>query len=258
MSSAPGPASPHSRQRLPGNMSVEQLAGGIIEIANWSQANAHPPDDDPARHRSARLRAAVVRRRRAGAVRRGDGSARHEGLHRAAESRQSLGLRPARGRLAHRSHRHQGDARGCDRSCRRRRALCRRWSATPIATLERDGIEASRIRLVREADIRYAGQSMEVRVTAPGGAVDASFLAGLIDAFNAAHLQDLRLRLRRPAEGRAGQSLRLRLRSDRTAADAEACRRAAAIPPRKGSRPVYFGGEFRDTPVYDRAIAAAG
>ncbi len=56
-----------------------------------------------------------------------------------------------------------------------------------VATLERDGIEASRIRLVREADIRYAGQSMEVRVTAPGGAVDAAFLSGLIGAFNAAH-----------------------------------------------------------------------
>ena len=57
------------------------------------------------------------------------------------------------------------------------------------ATLTRDGIEASRIRLVREADMRYAGQSMEVRVTAPGGAVDAAFLAGLIGAFNAAHLR---------------------------------------------------------------------
>ncbi len=56
-----------------------------------------------------------------------------------------------------------------------------------VATLERDGIEASRIRLVREADIRYAGQSMEVRVTAPGGVVDQTFLAGLIGAFNAAH-----------------------------------------------------------------------
>ena len=30
---------------------------------------------------------------------------------------------------------------------------------------------------------------MEVRVTAPGGAVDAAFLAGLIGAFNAAHLK---------------------------------------------------------------------
>ena len=38
-----------------------------------------------------------------------------------------------------------------------------------VATLERDGIERSRIRLVREADVRYAGQSMEVRVAAPAG-----------------------------------------------------------------------------------------
>ena len=39
--------------------------------------------------------------------------------------------------------------------------------ADAAATLERDGIEPSRIRLVREADVRYAGQSMEVRVPAP-------------------------------------------------------------------------------------------
>ncbi|MGE5145373.1 MAG: hydantoinase/oxoprolinase family protein, partial [Candidatus Eiseniibacteriota bacterium] len=54
-------------------------------------------------------------------------------------------------------------------------------------TLERDGIEAGRVRLVREADIRYAGQSMEVRVTAPGDAIDRAFLSRLIDAFHAAH-----------------------------------------------------------------------
>ena len=46
-------------------------------------------------------------------------------------------------------------------------------SRTRSTTLTRDGIERSRIRLVREADVRYAGQSMEVRVPAPGGAVDA-------------------------------------------------------------------------------------
>ena len=57
------------------------------------------------------------------------------------------------------------------------------------STLLRDGIESSRIRLVREADVRYAGQSMEVRVPAPGGTVDKNFLAQLIDAFNAAHLR---------------------------------------------------------------------
>src|SRR5205823_2594413 len=45
-----------------------------------------------------------------------------------------------------------------------------------LETLERDGIERSRVRLAREADLRYVGQSMEVRVSAPSGAVDAKFL----------------------------------------------------------------------------------
>ena len=34
------PGSPRSPARLPGSMSAEQLAHGIIEIANWNQANA--------------------------------------------------------------------------------------------------------------------------------------------------------------------------------------------------------------------------
>ena len=121
--------------RLPGNMSAEQLAQRHHRDRQLEPGQRDPADDDPARHRSARLRAAVVRRRRAGAIARGDGPARHEGLHRAAESRQPLGVRPARGGLAHRSHRHQGDARGRDRSRRRRRASMRRWKREAAATL---------------------------------------------------------------------------------------------------------------------------
>ena len=56
-----------------------------------------------------------------------------------------------------------------------------------VETLQRDGIDRSRIRLVREADVRYAGQSMEVRVPAPSGPIDAKFLVSLVDAFHAAH-----------------------------------------------------------------------
>ena len=43
------------------------------------------------------------------------------------------------------------------------------WSRTRSRRSTRDGIERARMRLVREADVRYAGQSMEVRVPAPGG-----------------------------------------------------------------------------------------
>ena len=41
------------------------------------------------------------------------------------------------------------------------------------ASLEKDGIAPARIALTREADVRYAGQSMEVRVPAPAGKIDA-------------------------------------------------------------------------------------
>ena len=138
--------------------------------------------------------------------------------------------------------------------------LCRRWKRRRSRRSSATASMRARIRLVREADVRYAGQSMEVRVhRARRARSTRAFLAGLIDAFHAAHLQDLRLQLCRPAEGRAGQLLRLGLRPDRAAEHSRSSRRAAARRrTRKSSRPVYFDGAFRDTPVYERAHAAAG
>ena len=127
--------------RLPGSMSVEQLADGIIEIANWNQANAIRQMTiqrgiDPRGFALLSFGGAGPAQSRGR-----DGSARHEGLHRAAEPRQSLGVRPARGRLAHRSDRHQGDARGRHRSCGGRGASMRALEQDAVATLRRDGIE---------------------------------------------------------------------------------------------------------------------
>jgi N-methylhydantoinase A len=125
------------------------------------------------------------------------------------------------------------------------------------ATLERDGIEPSRIRLVREADIRYAGQSMEVRVTAPGGTVDASFLTGLIGAFNAAHLKTF-------GYDYAGQQ-KIELVNlcvsgfgliDRP--QMPKLKERAGNPAPKSDRAVYFGTRFRDTPVFERASLPPG
>jgi N-methylhydantoinase A len=125
------------------------------------------------------------------------------------------------------------------------------------ATLMRDGIESSRIRLVREADVRYAGQSMEVRVTAPGGAVDGSFLAGLIGAFNAAHLKTF-------GYNYAGQQ-KIELVNlcvsgfgliERPQLPKLATREGK--PTAKGRRAVYFGSGFQETPVYDRASLPSG
>jgi N-methylhydantoinase A len=121
-----------------------------------------------------------------------------------------------------------------------------------VATLERDGIETSRIRLVREADIRYAGQSMEVRVTAPGGAVDASFLSGLIGAFNAAHRRTF-------GYDYAGQQkielVNLCVSGFGLIERPQMPRLAGRLgsPAPRSSRAVYFGTAFRETPVFDRA-----
>jgi len=127
-----------------------------------------------------------------------------------------------------------------------------------VDSLERDGIDPARIRVAREADIRYAGQSMEVRVAAPAGAVDAAFLAALIDAFHAAHLRTF-------GYNYAGEQ-KIELVNFCVSAFGlierpdipKLAARGASAPARKSVRPVYFDGAFRDTPVHDRAVLPAG
>src|SRR5712691_5565011 len=174
--------------RLPGSMSVEQLASGIIEIANWNQANAirqmtiqrgidprafallsfggAGPAQSPAVMDLLGMKACIV------PLNPGNLSA--------------FGLLAVDWRTDHIVTKvmHQDAADVATIA-----TLYAGLEQAAIDTLERDGIEAAHMRTVREADIRYAGQSMEVRVTAPGGAVDELFLSGLIGAFNAAHLK---------------------------------------------------------------------
>jgi len=125
-------------------------------------------------------------------------------------------------------------------------------------TLERDGIAPDRIRLVREADIRYAGQSMEVRVAAPGGAIDAAFLRRLVETFNAAHLRTFgynyagRQKIELVNFCVSGFGLIERPQIPRLSP------RDGATPVRKAMRQVFFNGAFRDTPIYDRAALPAG
>src|SRR5216684_1700232 len=155
-------------ERLPGAMSAEQLAHGIIEIANWNQANA--------------IRQLTIQR---GIDPRGFAllSFGGAGPAQSAHVMDLLGMKacivpPNPGNLS---------AFGL---------LAVDWRTDHIVTkvmheetIDLADVAARYAVLVREAVIRYAGQSMEVRVTAPAGAVDASFLAGLIGAFNAAHLK---------------------------------------------------------------------
>src|SRR6202030_2433056 len=242
--------------RLPGNMGVEQLASGIIEIANWSQANA--------------IRQMTIQRGidpRAFALLSFGGAGPAQSAHvmdllgmKACIVPPNPGNLSAFGLLAVDWRTDHIVTKVMHEETIDLADVATRYAALEreaIATLQRDGIEASRIRLVREADIRYAGQSMEVRVTAPSGAVNASFLSALIGAFNAAHRRTF-------GYDYAGQQ-KIELVNlcvsafgliERPQMPRLAGRPGQPVP--KSSRAVYFGTAFQHTPVYDRASLPTG
>jgi N-methylhydantoinase A len=124
------------------------------------------------------------------------------------------------------------------------------------AALEKDGIAPEKIALLREADLRYAGQSMEVRVPAPSGDIGTPFISGLTDAFHAAHKKTFgynyagaqKVELVNFCVSAIGLIDRPRIPEIKK----------AGTPPKPASRPVYFEGKFRDTPVFARALLGAG
>jgi N-methylhydantoinase A len=127
-----------------------------------------------------------------------------------------------------------------------------------VEALARNGIDGPRMRLVREADVRYVGQSMEVRVPAPSGAIGAGFLSALIGAFHEAHKRTF-------GYNYAGQQ-KVELVNfcvsgfgliERPAIPTLAGQ-SGATPARKALRPVYFDGATCDTPVYDRGSLLPG
>ena len=241
--------------RLPGAMSVEELAHGIIEIANWNQANAirqmtiqrgidprafallafggAGPAQSPAVMELLGMKACIVPRE--------PGNLSAFGL---------LVVDWRTDRIITRVMHEEALELATIAS------LYADLQRDAVHSLERDGIDPARIRVAREADIRYAGQSMEVRVAAPAGAVDAAFLTALIDAFHAAHMrtfgynyageQKIELvNLCVSAFGLIERPRMLKLDLD-------------GQPTRRSVRPVYFDGAFRDTPVYDRAVLPGG
>lgn len=243
--------------RLPGNMSAEQLANGIIEIANWNQANAirqmtiqrgidprgfallsfggAGPAQSPAVMDLLKMQACIVPPN--------PGNLSAFGLL-AVDWRTDQIVT----KVMHENAIDLGAV----------AAIYGRLERDAIETLSRDGIERSRMRLVREADVRYAGQSMEVRVPAPGGDVDGNFVARLIEAFNVAHKRTFgydytgQQKIELVNFCVSGFGLIERPQIPKLAA------RGGATPARKGVRPVYFDGAFRDTPIYDRAALMSG
>jgi N-methylhydantoinase A len=128
--------------------------------------------------------------------------------------------------------------------------------ADAVRRLEADGISRDRVRLVREADLRYAGQSMEVRVVAPAGKIDRTFVDALIDAFHAAHRRNFgydykseqKIEIVNFCVSGFGMIERPSLPKLKPGAKAEP----------KGRRPVYFDDAMRDTGIFDRATLPPG
>jgi N-methylhydantoinase A len=243
-------------KRLPGQMSHERLAEGIIEIANWNQANAI---------RQITVQRGIDPREFALLSFGGSGPAQSSAVMELIGMKACLvppnpGNLSAFGLLAVHWRTDHMVTKVMHQDAIDRAAIASIYSALErdaTETLLRDGIPMSRIRLVREADVRYAGQSMEVRVTAPAGTVDDGCVKRIIDAFHSAHLKtfgynyagEQRVELVNFCVSGFGQIERPAV--PRLAVE-------MPPPPEPQRRPVYFGGEFRPTPVYQRSTLPPG
>ena len=241
--------------RLPGNLSVEQLAEGIIEIANWDQANAI---------RQMTIQRGIDPSAFALLSFGGSGPAQSPAVMELMGMNTCLvppnpGNLSAFGLLAVDWRTDHIITKVMHEEAIELPIVAAHYAALEkdaATTLEKDGIAPSRIALVREADVRYAGQSMEVRVPAPSGKIDAAFIAALIDAFHAAHLKTF-------GYNYAGQQ-KVELVNFCVSAFGMIERpsipelKKSGAPPKPATRPVYFDGAYRDTPVFARASLAAG
>ncbi len=241
--------------RLPGNMSVEQLAEGIIEIANWDQANAV---------RQMTIQRGIDPSAFALLSFGGSGPAQSPAVMELVGMKTCLvppnpGNLSAFGLLAVDWRTDHIVTKVMHEDAINLPAVAAIYAALEnegVTTLEKDGIPPSKIALLREADVRYAGQSMEVRVPAPSGEIDAHFIAGLTDAFHAAHKKTF-------GYNYAGQQ-KVELVNFCVSAFGMIDRpripelEKSGAPPKPTNRPVYFDGAFRDTPVFARAALGAG
>ncbi len=243
-------------RELGSSMSVEELAAGIIEIANWNQAN--------------RIRQMTIQRgidpREFALLSFGGGgpvqSAAVMGLvgMKACIVPQNPGNLAAFGLLAVDWRTDHMVTRVMHESAPDPQAIAAIYAsleADALRKLEADGVAADRIRLLREADLRYAGQSMEVRVSAPAGVVDETYVAKLAEAFHAAHRRQF-------GYDYAGEQ-KIEVVNFCISGfgaierpDLPLLPQGMAEPAPKESRPVWFGKGFVETAIYDRVTLPAG
>lgn len=123
-----------------------------------------------------------------------------------------------------------------------------------MATLKRDGVSEDHSRFVRYLDARYEGQADELRVPVPAGAIDEAFLRDALKRFHEVHERAYgyayegkqMVEIVNLAVSGFGQIGRPALRPRKTTGPTEA--KPESI------RPVYFreAGGFVDCPVFQR------
>jgi N-methylhydantoinase A len=127
--------------------------------------------------------------------------------------------------------------------------------ADGAALLERDGIASPDREFAVAADMRYRGQAFELLVPWQDWGIDPESLDRLVETFHAQHKERFAyddrdtpvdiVTCRVTATGRLPKPV---LKPYEGAASAKP----------KGAREVFFGGAWRETPIYDRAALALG
>ena len=242
--------------RLGAQLSVEELASGIIEIANWNQANCI---------RQMTIQRGIDPRDFALLSFGGGGPVQSAAVMRLIGMKACIvppspGNLAAFGLLAVDWRNDQQVTRVMAEDALDAAAVAQiyaRLEAGASQRLREDGVEAERTRLVREADIRYLGQSMEIRVTGPAGAIDDRFFAKLIEAFHRTHRGNF-------GYDYAGQQKVEIVNfsvSGFGAIDRPKLRRLPpghAKPAPHSHRPIWFDGQVHATPIYVRAEIGPG
>src|SRR5690606_14120494 len=125
------------------------------------------------------------------------------------------------------------------------------------------GVQVDDIRVVRSAEMRYAGQGHEVSVPMPDGTLEASSLAGAVESFEAVY----RRLYERTAPGNPIEALTWRVVVSAPRADLPLDRLGTgeglstmSLDAIKGERLIYLpeDGAFVEVPVFDRYLLGPG